>query len=368
MTKKVIAIISVLKPVDDTRNFEKIAKSLSNTNKYDINIIGFSTINIPLHQNITFHPIFKFKRTSIQRFSAPVKVYKKLLKLTPELIIVNTSELLIVSLLYKIIFGTKIVYDIQENYYRNIIYTNSYPVLLKFPIAFLVRAVEIVSSLFIDQFILAEKVYADQMKYLPSSAEIIENKPVIPDIVKHMEQTKNKNLVFVYSGTIAEHYGIFDAIEFIISLKSTMDHVELIIVGYAAQEKTRKRVQQLTDKLAYVNIIGGDRLVPHNQVLMEIQSADFCLLPYLDNKSTEGRIPTKLFECLALEKPVIITSNPSWNAIVIKNNAGIIYDFRSENFTIPSKLRNKYYGNQMSSQYIWKNSSSKFLETVQKVF
>ncbi|MCK5102291.1 MAG: glycosyltransferase, partial [Cyclobacteriaceae bacterium] len=83
MTKKVIAIISVLKPVDDTRNFEKIARSLSNTNKYDINIIGFSTINIPSYPNIAFHPIFNLKRTSIKRLGVPVIIYKKLLKLKP---------------------------------------------------------------------------------------------------------------------------------------------------------------------------------------------------------------------------------------------------------------------------------------------
>ena len=52
MTKKVIAIISVLKPVDDTRNYEKVAASISNTNKYDINIIGFSANKKPANPNI----------------------------------------------------------------------------------------------------------------------------------------------------------------------------------------------------------------------------------------------------------------------------------------------------------------------------
>ncbi|MCK5278953.1 MAG: glycosyltransferase [Cyclobacteriaceae bacterium] len=367
MTKKVIAIISVLKPVDDTRNFEKIARSLSNTNKYDINIIGFSTINIPSCPNITFHPVFNFKRTSINRLRVPIIVYKKLLKLKPELIIVTTPELLIVSLLYKILFGAKIIYDIQENYYRNMVYTSSYPALLKYPIALSVRTIELVSSLFIDKFILAEKVYLGQMKYLSSKAEIIENRALIPDFVKNMEPSKNKNLVFVYSGTIAEHYGIFDAIDFIINLKAAIGHINFIIIGYAAKNKIYKRLQRVTEHLDYIKIIGGDRLVPHDQVLMELQRADFCLLPYQINKSTEGCIPTKLFECLAMEKPVIISSNPAWNSIVLKNNAGIIHDFKEESHTFQHKLYAKYYGNHMSSHYIWENSSDKLLATVQRV-
>lgn len=367
MTKKVIAIISVLKPVDDTRNFEKIAKSLGNTNKYDINIIGFSIKNIPSSQNITFHSVLNFKRNSLKRLLAPITVYKKLLKLNPELIIVTTAELLIVGILYKTLFGAKIIYDIQENYYRNIVYTNSYPALLKYPIALMVRAVELVSSLFIDQCIVAEKVYPGQMKYLSSKAEIIENKAIIPDLVKNMKRVKSNNLVFVYSGTIAEHYGIFDAIDFIINLKAVINHISFIIIGYAAQEKTYKRLQRLTKNLDYIKIIGGDRLVPHNKVLVEMQGADFCLLPYQHNKSTEGRIPTKLYECLAMEKPVIITSNPDWNSIVQSNNAGIIHDFKSENHSLSHHFFEKYYGNNLSSQYLWENSSNKLLETVQKI-
>ena len=367
MTKKVIAIVSVLKPVDDTRNYEKFARSISNTNKYDINIIGFSTKNIPSNPNITFHPIFNFRRNSIKRLIAPIHIFRKLLKLKPELIIVTTGELLIIICLYKILFGSKLIYDIQENYYRNIIYTNAYPALLKYPIALVVRSIELVSSLFIDQFILAEKVYMSQMKYISSKAEIIENKALIPSHLRSIKQENNENMVFVYSGTIAAHYGIFDAIDFIKNLKATIDHIQFIIIGYAAQEKIYKKLQKAVHDLSYIKIIGENRLVPHNQILMEMKKADFCLLPYQANKSTEGRIPTKLFECLVMEKPVIITSNPSWNSIIHENNAGIIHDFKSESKSLSDKLHKQFYGNNLSLQSMWVSSSDRLIKIVQKM-
>ena len=123
MTKKVIAIVSVLKPVDDTRNYEKVAVTISNTNKYDINIIGFLSKKNPTSPNTNFFPVFSFPRLSLERFLAPLKVYNILLKLKPELIIVTCAELLIVTcaellvdiFLYKILFGCKIIYDVQEN-------------------------------------------------------------------------------------------------------------------------------------------------------------------------------------------------------------------------------------------------------------
>lgn len=363
MTKKVIAIISVLKPIDDTRNFEKVAGSISNTNKYDINIIGFSSKNIPSHSGISFYPIFSFKRNSLKRSIATFKIFNYLLKLKPELLVVTTAELLIVSIVYKIIFGAKIVYDIQENYFRNIIYTNSFPTIIKYPVACFVRTIELFSLLFIDKIILAEQVYKTQMKFLPSNAEIIENKAIIPDEINRLKVPTNENLTFIYTGTIAEHYGIFDAIDFIKSLKSIIKNIDLVIIGFAAQKEIMQKVKRSIEGCSYIKLLGGDSLIPHNQILKEIKMADYCLLPYHKNKSSAGRFPTKLFECLAMEKPVLITSNPTWDAIIIKNNAGIIIDFKATD-SYNDQLDNKsFYGNHFSERYKW-DDCSKQIESI----
>lgn len=367
MTKKVITIISVLKPIDDTRNFEKIARSLSNTNEYDINIIGFSTINIPSDQKITFHPIFNFNRASIKRLWASVKIGKKLLELKPELIIVTAAELLPVSLMFKILFGTKIIYDIQENYYRNIIYTNTYPAILRYPVALLLRAVEIVSSSVIDYAILAEKIYQIQMRYLSAKVLIIDNKALIPSQLKNLPKIKSDKIVMVYSGTIAEHYGIFDAVNFIKRLKTKVKNIVLIIIGFAAQGNVYQKLLKSIEGLDYITIIGGATLVPHDQILMQMKGADFCLLPYKKNKSTEGRIPTKLYECLAMEIPVIIAPNPAWDTIIDEYNAGILFDFNADTEIVIQNLNETYYGKSLSSDFEWGSSADRLLKMIHRV-
>ena len=365
MTKKVIAVISVLKPVDDTRNYEKVARSIGNTNKYDINIIGFSTKNIPNDPSIHFYPVFNFKRLSFKRLTAPLKIWKILFKLKPELIIVTTPELLIVSILNRILFGSKIIYDIQENYYRNIRFTQTYPTILRYPIALAVRTLEYTSSVFIHQFIMAENVYMEQMNFLANRSVVIENKALIPNEFIKLDHPNKEKLIFVYSGTIAEHYGLFDAIEFIIQLKKKIESVSLVIIGFAARKKTFQKLTGIIAAHDYIKLTGGDELVPHNQILIELSKADFCLLPYKENKSTAGRIPTKLYECLVMEKPLIITSNPAWDALIKKNNAGIIHDFQSIPDSLILKLNKKYYGNNLSDCYAWENSESTLLSLIQ---
>ena len=364
MTKKVIAIISVLKPVDDTRNYEKIARSISNTNKYETNIIGFSTKKIPTDSNISFYPIFKYSRISFGRTFAQLKILASLLKLKPQLVIVTCAELLIVSIVYKILFGSKIIYDIQENYYRNICYSGAYPPILKYPIAWLVRSTEWISQPFIDKYFLAEKVYTKQIRFVQNKWVVLENKAVIPPKLLKNTKVKSENIVFVYSGTIAEHYGIFDAVSFIKNLKLKLDNVRLVIIGYAAQVKIYRKLMKFTEKLDYIKIIGGDEIVPHDQVLMEMSKADFCLLPYRSNKSAKGRIPTTLYECLSMEIPVIISLDSNWNKLITKNNAGFSFNFES-NDPIPTELLSKeFYGNNTASKYRWDIVEPLLLNTI----
>lgn len=367
MTKKVIAIISVLKPVDDTRNFEKIARTISNTNKYEINIIGFSIKKEISHPNITFHPVFRFGRTNIKRLSVSFKILKIILKVKPELLIVTSPEILIVSVLYKILFGAKIIYDVQENYYRNIVYTRTYPFLLKFPIATLIRFLEMTSSPFVDRFFLAEKIYKDQLKFTTHNSLIIENKAIIPRTENAENKSIKKEITFLYSGTIAEHYGIFNAIHFIDKLKSANYLVKLVIAGYSAQKTTFQKLKAAINNKEYIQFVGGQELVPHDQIIEAMQQADFCILPYQPSKSTDGRIPTKLFECLAMEKPVIISPNLAWNVIIMRNNAGIIYDFKKPELLPLEKLQEKFYGNNLSSTYRWESISNILTEEIQKI-
>src|SRR5690606_9831177 len=103
-----ILISSVLKPVNDTRMFEKFAQSLIKLPGNEVHIAGFWANAISNSPEIIFHPIFSFPRLSLGRMAAQWKYYKLLRELKPEVIIANTFELLPVTLLYRIFHSTVI--------------------------------------------------------------------------------------------------------------------------------------------------------------------------------------------------------------------------------------------------------------------
>jgi len=115
--QKKIAIASVLKPVDDTRLYEKMAVSLADTGDFHVDIIGFRSSINPNYNNISFYPVFCFQRLHPMRLFSGLRLLKLLVKLKPDLLIITTHELLFAASLYKLLYGKAVIYDVCENYY-----------------------------------------------------------------------------------------------------------------------------------------------------------------------------------------------------------------------------------------------------------
>ena len=204
MSKKRIAIASVLKPIDDTRSYKKIAQSLAKNSDYSITLVGpsYRTKGNIKHKKIEAIFTSVGKPLSLRRIYIPLIIGYNLIKLKPHIIIVNSYELLIVMIINQIIFGSKIVYDIQENYYLNLITQRNYTSLIKYPVAGLIRLKERLTSPFITHFILAEKCYSIELPFLGTKYTTIENKAQKIQLKKNVFG-ENEKLKFLFSGNIS---------------------------------------------------------------------------------------------------------------------------------------------------------------------
>ncbi|MEQ9230923.1 MAG: glycosyltransferase, partial [Cyclobacteriaceae bacterium] len=124
-----IVIASVLKPVDDVRNYEKIGCSLAKEDSLEVHILG--TIGKVSDSKISAHLWKPFRRLSFGRLMIQFHYLKKLRVLKPDLLIVTTHELLLASVLLKAFFSTKIIYDVQEDYFKNLWHQHFYPPVLR---------------------------------------------------------------------------------------------------------------------------------------------------------------------------------------------------------------------------------------------
>ena len=148
----------------------------------------------------------KFNRISIRRLFIPFHFLLLGIKIKPNYVISCTHELLKMSFYIKLFTKAKIMYDVQENYYSNIIHTTVFPYILRFPIAFFVRMNEWISSFVIHHYLLAEECYLDEISFIKKeNSTILENKFIPLGTKKNTDPLKDNH--YIITGTLGEHYG-----------------------------------------------------------------------------------------------------------------------------------------------------------------
>jgi len=358
-----VLIASVLKPADDVRSCFKIGQSLAQTNKYEVNIIGFDSKKKVETENIFLHPIFNFRRNSIKRLFAPYSILKKYIKLKPQLIIVNTPELLPVIYLIKIIFGTKIIYDIQENYQFNIKQNHIYKGVLKLIYLQFIKLIEGFSGYFVNGYFIAEESYEKQLRFIHKKPYIkLLNKTIltIEQKLQPISFSKEQPIKFIYSGTIGREYGTLEAIEFCKKLHESYPKITLTIKGYSPDFEYFKEVKLSTESTKFIQLKTQNKPIPQHEIISEIEKSDIALLPYQLNPNISSRFPTKIYDYLALGIPMIIPPQTNWKQYLDQYHAGISLNFKTpdlEKFKheITSKT---FYQRPPQEKIQWKNQES----------
>ncbi len=367
MKKQRIVLASVLKPIDDTRMFEKIGKSLTSVPEYEIFIIGYPSQKPPYHAGIKFIPHPNFHRLSLKRLLIPLLTLKNIFKVKPDAIIVNTHELLIVVVTFRILFGTRIIYDVQENYWRNILWTNTFPPIIRHLLASSVRCKETLLAGFFHLFILAEKGFEKEMKFFKSNFIVLENKSSLPEGRTRLNSSGSIRLLF--SGTISESTGVFQAIDLANALYQVDSSIHLQIIGYCAGPSTFKKIHDLIKGKSYITMTGGDQLVPHEDIVAQLYSSDFGIICYPSSPHIENKIPTKLYEYLSARLPIILQDYKPWVERCTPYQAAISVQFNSglDAAALLKKMKLSNFYTTSPDDVTWSSEEKKLLDAVRKV-
>lgn len=353
----------MLKPVDDARMFEKMGRTLADTGDYDVHIIGFPSDGPQSYPNVYLHPSERFPRLGFQRILEPFRIFRKLRELDPGAVIVTTHELLLTAMVFKMLRKASIVYDIRENYFRNILFLPSFPLPLRPILALWVRAWEKILSPFADRIIVSEQGYLKELPFTAGKATVIENKVKQASIAPVAATRAPRGLNFLFSGTIAESTGIFTAIQVVSALHDTNPEAMLNIIGYCARRETLEQIKSLISDRDFIRLEGGDRLVPHVEVMAAIAEADYGIVAYPPNPSTRNTVPTKLYEYLGSKLPILLINHPPWMELCERYHAAVVFDPRFvKGGSLLEQLRSThFYTSVPGEEVFWESERDKFL-------
>jgi glycosyltransferase involved in cell wall biosynthesis len=361
-----VLIASTLKPIRDVRAYQKLALSLSETNTYKVNIIGFSPKKPKSEPGIrSFSSMSRFD-SPFDRVLAQGRFVRCILQVRPRLLICCTYELLPLAAFFKSIIGYKLVYDVQENYRANLDLNDTLPPGRKTQADGLIRRSEEVSG--VDLYLLAERCYADEM---PEKRPflILENKfqgerrPV-----KALHFQGRKKFRFCISGTITPAFGTWNAICWFGEILKTYPESELEIIGHCPIKPFREKLTQAAQNLPQLLLKVAQDPIPHEELVDALKKADFALLPYQNHPAISGKMPTKLFECAALGIPVLITPNPIWEDFLREFRGGHPVNFSDPsmaNAEFTRTLEQVFFVSTPPESVLWKTEKPHFQRAIQ---
>lgn len=130
---------------------------------------------------------------------------------------------------------------------------------------------------------------------------------------------KDEDLVLFFMGWLYLFSGLKEVILRMHELKN--DSIKLVILGTG---DLKEEILRLIEKYDMSNQIIFHEWIPYRELPKFVSMADICLLPAYKNKTMNEIVPIKLYEYLAMEKPVISTL---LNGIFLefKLNNGLFY-------------------------------------------
>lgn len=307
---------------------EKMGETIASSGTSEVTVIGYGCAHVAA-PGLTGMPLGQFERLGFSRWIARWRVFTLAARQRPHVFIFSTHELIFQAILLKIVYGTRIIYDVRENYYRNIRHSEGLTALLRWPLAIWVRFIEKVTAPAIDHFFLAEAGYEKEFRFFRGGWTVIENKaansprlhetlrrgrPPAPTLLRRegVQDAGRTNLLF--TGTLSESSGVFRAIRFAEKLHHADATIRLVVIGYAASRKVQRQLREEASKKPFVQLVGIETLVPHTEITNAFNSADAAIISYPLLPQTANSVPTKLFEYLQARLPILTEAHWPWVA------------------------------------------------------
>ena len=227
------------------------------------------------------------------------------------------------------------------------------------------RGKEKITAPFFHWFFLAEKGYAREFSFTGKRATILENKPIVPKHFVRANRPRKTHLLF--SGTLGASTGIFQAIDLAKNLHRIDSEITLQIIGYAAQEQIYLRIKDEISGHDFIQLTGGNCLVPHVEIMDAIANAGFGIIIYPTSPHTQNSMPTKLYEYVASGLPILLQDHKPWVEFCHPFGGAIILEDDLNYTELLSTMKTKLFYTKEAGPVFWDSEAGKFLDVIKNM-
>jgi len=355
-------------PVMESFPYGKIHRIYLNFAK--INDISFGWLSYPLF----FNPIWVYK------------TYKILIQYPVDLIIVRDLPLALLAGVLGKFIKKPVVMDMAENYPEALIaYSNPRYKPFLFLNGWLPRTYERWALRFMGHiFVVAEeqKNRLVKMGYSEEKISCILNTPNLNlfrnerrGVEKKYFPEKEFGYSILYVGKIDKHRGVRVLIQAVLKVLKKFPDATLRVVGDGTE---KQNLITFAQQLGVKDSIRFEGWVDFSHIPEIIGKSTVCIIPHSRSEHTDTTIPNKIFDYMAMAKPVVVSDCLPLQRIVQEEKCGLIFKSGDSNDLgekIIQLLGDKAIGDYgingkraVEMKYNWKVDSEKLIKALDGFF
>jgi glycosyltransferase involved in cell wall biosynthesis len=245
----------------------------------------------------------------------------------------NMPDFLVFAAAFAKVLGSKVVLDLHDPTPE--VFMSLYGLDSDHWLVRLLRRVEMLSTRFADLVLTPNIAFRNLFVARgcsPDKIEIVMNSPLeqvfpltAPVERRHFTQSKDTVFALMFHGTLVERHGLRSAIEAVALLKNRIPGIRFDIYGEETQY-LREEILPLVSELGLQQCVHYQGEQPQPIIAKAVADCDLGIVPNLRTVFTEINLPTRIFEYLALGKPVIV---PDTKGIRDYFEAGNILSFNA---------------------------------------
>lgn len=262
----------------------------------------------------------------------------------------------------------KVIYDVHEDFPRQISIRKYIPGCLRRLIVWLIEKIENFAAKQFDAIVAATPFIRDRFLKIDCNVLDVNNFPILSEFyMPHVDWSKKERTV-CYVGASSDVRGIFKMIE---AIEQT--DAKLLLVG-EFYEKSRNKAVSMPgwDKIEELGQLDRNMV---KKILLKSMTGLIMFHPVPNNINSQ---PNKMFEYMSAGIPVIASNFPLWKDIIEGNKCGICVDpmnpkeiAKAVQWIVDHQEDAKRMGenarNAVEEKYNWENENKKLLRIYEEV-
>ena len=256
---------------------------------------------------------------SVRALAGNWRALRLLWRLRPAVVHFHDPELLILGFVLTFL-GVRVVYDVHEDVPRQTMAKEWIPLVLRWPIARVIAALEWLAGHLFAAIVPATPVIA--ARFPKAGTVLVQNFPIQAELViAEPTPYRERPAMFTYVGGIADIRGATEMVEALHHL-ADIPSLCLELAGNINPDAFAGRVRQMADwpRVIHHGTIGRSAVA---KLLGRARAGLVVLHPlpnYLDSQ------PIKMFEYMSAGLPVIASDFPLWRHIIAGAGCGLLVD------------------------------------------